>query len=272
MIDSTFHLAGAAGRRIAYTDTGAGPVVLLSPGMGDLRESYRALIPALVSAGYRAIAIDLRGHGDSDVRFDSYGDAETADDLITVLDAIGAERATVVGNSMSAGAAVITAAEHPDRIDAIVLSGPFVRPPTTPVALRVLFRLMTARPWAAAVWNAYLPSLFAGTKPADFAAYRGRVVAALRRPGRARAFSLTTHVDHAVAEARLDEVRAPSLVVMGELDPDFPKPADEAAWIGDRLGSEVLLVPDAGHYPHAQRPDLVTPAVLAFLGRVHEHA
>ena len=52
---------------------------------------------------------------------------------------------------------------------------------------------------------------------------------------------------HAPAEAVVDEVAVPTLVVMGTLDPDFPDPAAEAAWVAERTGGEVLLVEDAGH-------------------------
>ena len=55
---------------------------------------------------------------------------------------------------------------------------------------------------------------------------------------------------------------------MGEQDPDFPDPVAEAEWIGRRLHATVVLVPEAGHYPQAQRPDVVVPAVAAFLDRV----
>jgi pimeloyl-ACP methyl ester carboxylesterase len=62
------------------------------------------------------------------------------------------------------------------------------------------------------------------------------------------------------------------LVVMGELDPDFPKPADEAAWIREQLKAEVVMVPESGHYPQSQRPDVVNPAVIAFLNKVTARA
>ena len=47
---------------------------------------------------------------------------------------------------------------------------------------------------------------------------------------------------------------------MGDHDPDFPDPTIEARWITDTLRGELLMVPDAGHHPHSQRPDLVGPA------------
>ena len=67
------------------------------------------------------------------------------------------------------------------------------------------------------------------------------------------------------------EKLAVTLEVLGTLQqldeehPDFPKPADEAAWIKDQLNAEVLMVPEAGHYPQSQQPELVGPAVVAFL-------
>ena len=56
------------GGTIAYEVTGdAGPLVVLAHGMGDSREAYRFFTPALVQAGYRVAAVDLRGHGESSV-------------------------------------------------------------------------------------------------------------------------------------------------------------------------------------------------------------
>ena len=67
--------------RIAYDVQGTGPVVVLVPGMGDLRAGYRFLAPQLAAAGYTVASTDLRGHGESDTTFSSYGDPETAGDI-----------------------------------------------------------------------------------------------------------------------------------------------------------------------------------------------
>jgi pimeloyl-ACP methyl ester carboxylesterase len=55
---------------------------------------------------------------------------------------------------------------------------------------------------------------------------------------------------------------------MGEKDPDFPAPETEARWIADRLKGEVLMVPGAGHYPQAEFPEVVSPAVVEFVRRI----
>jgi len=122
------------------------------------------------------------------------------------------------------------------------------------------------RLWAASAGNLYLPQLYAGTRPADFAQYRAALTAAMWRPGYAKAFSLTTRTRHHDAEQALPTVKAPALIVMGDQDPDFPDPAIEARWITNTLHGELLMVPDAGHYPHSQRPDLGGPAVTTFAG------
>jgi pimeloyl-ACP methyl ester carboxylesterase len=257
--------------RIGYDVAGDGPLVVLVPGMGDLRAAYRFLAPALREAGYRVACSDLRGHGDSDATFTSYGDEETAADVIALIEELGGP-AVVVGNSMAAGSGVLAAAQRPELVAGLVLVGPFVRNPAASTLQRVLLRAALAPLWAAISWKSYLPKLYAGRRPADFGEYRGQVVASIRRPGYARAFSLTTRTSHAPAEARLADVAAPALVVMGEQDPDFPSPRAEADWIAGALRAEVVMVPEAGHYPQSQRPDLTTAAVLRFLNTVHHRA
>jgi pimeloyl-ACP methyl ester carboxylesterase len=266
----TSYLARPEGR-VAYDIDGTGPLVVVVPGMGDLRTTYRFTVPALRAAGYRVAATDLRGHGDSDTTFATYGDVETSADVVALIEDLGGP-AVIVGNSMGAGAAVIAAAERPDLVSGLVLVGPFVRNGKTNAMKRLVMRLAMAPLWAPIVWKSYLPKLYAGRRPDDFNAYRDLVVANLRRPGHARAFSRTTHTSHDPAEARLKDVTQPTVVLMGDKDPDFPDQKAEAAWIAKALHGEAVLVPEAGHYPQSQRPDITNDAVLGFLTTVHDHA
>jgi pimeloyl-ACP methyl ester carboxylesterase len=207
---------------------------------------------------------DLRGHGDSDATFSSYGDVDTASDVAALIDELGGP-AVIVGNSMAAGAAALVSADRPDLVDGLVLVGPFVRNGKMSAIQRILLRVAMARPWAATSWRSYMPKLYAGHRPDDFDEYRDTVVASLRRPGYARAFTLTTRTDHDAAEARLGDVSSPTLVIMGERDPDFPDPSEEATWIAETLHGSVAMVPEAGHYPQSQQPELTAEAVLSFL-------
>src|SRR3954454_1731879 len=257
--------------RIAYDTVGTGPLVICVPGMGELRSVYRRTLPALAAAGFRVVTMDLRGHGDSDATFGSYDDVAAGGDLLALIEHLGGP-AVVIGNSMGAGAAAWAAAERPELVGGLVLAGAGVRkPPMNPV-LALDSRVSVAGPGAPRVWASYLPKLYPGRRPADFAEHTAAIVASMRRPGHARAFSRTTRTSHAPVEARLDDVAAPVLVVMGDRDPDFTDAAAEGRWIAERLDGELLLVPGAGHYPHVEDPELVNPAVVAFIARVTSRA
>jgi len=256
--------------RIAYDVAGDGPLVLLVPGMGDLRRTYRFLAPALVAAGYRVATTDLRGHGDSEATFASYGDVETAGDLVALIESLGGP-AAIVGNSMGAGAAAYVAAERPELVSALVLVGPFVRDGSISAFTRIVMRVAMATPWAALSWKTYAPKFYAGHRPDDLGEVGVEVVASIKRPGYTRAFSLTTRTTHAPVEARLTAVTAPTLVVMGEQDPDFPEPKAEADWIASTLHGTALMVDEAGHYPQSQQPELVATAIGSFLAEAGIH-
>jgi pimeloyl-ACP methyl ester carboxylesterase len=267
---TTHYLTRPEGR-IAYDDEGDGALVVLVPGMGDPRSTFRFQTAVLRDAGYRVVSMDLRGHGESDTTFTSYDDESLAADIIALVESLGAPSA-VVGNSMGAGAAVIAAAQRPELFTRLGLIGAFVRNPPMNKATLAMFRVLIARPWARQVWKWYLPKLYAGRKPADFDAYRREVVETMGRAGRTRAFVRTTHTTHAPAEAAAPSVKTPVLIVMGALDPDFADPIAEAAWIADTVHGDVVIVDDAGHYPHSQQPAVVNSALLDFLGQESTNA
>ena len=75
--------------RIAYEVVGDGPLVVLSPGVADIRSTYRFLAPLIADAGYRVASVDLRGHGGSSTGWDSYSYPDTAGDLIQVIRKLG---------------------------------------------------------------------------------------------------------------------------------------------------------------------------------------
>lgn len=253
------------GGRIAVTSVGSGPLVLCVPGMGESRESFRHLLPGLAREGYRAAAMDLRGHGDSSADFAAYDDPAAASDILAVVESLGGEDTTVVGNSMGAAAAVLAAGSSPGSVDRLVLIGPFVRD-HGPAAGRLLLRLLLSRPWGHAAWRKYYLSLFGERLPEDHEEHVGRTLALLRRPGRWRAFQRTAQTSHASAEAVLQQVSARALVIMGDRDRDFSDPEAEAKWVAEALHGRYRMVPGAGHYPMGEQPEPVLAAILAFLG------
>ena len=108
------------GGRLAVHDFGAGPAfLLLHAGIVDAW-SWEPLTPFLLDAGYRVVAYDRRGIGDSVSEDVAYSDRA---DAIAVLDALGIERACLVGNSIGGMIAIDTAVEFPTRVAALVTVG-----------------------------------------------------------------------------------------------------------------------------------------------------
>lgn len=252
--------------KLAYTDYGgSGPLVLMLPGMGDLRAEYRFLAPKLAEAGYRPIPIDLRGHGESSVPWSSYDVPSVGGDILALIDHLNAGPAHVVGTSFSPAAIVWAAVERPDRVRSLILFSPFVRDaPMNPVS-KAIFWLMMNNPWRVRTWGMYYASLYPTHKPPDFDDYLSALLANLALPGRFQAADALANSSRQPSAERLKQVRAPTLVVMGTKDPDFPDPAGEGKLIAEQTGGTLALVEGAGHYAHAEMPEKAIPIVTDFL-------
>ncbi|MFJ9371147.1 alpha/beta fold hydrolase, partial [Nocardia sp. NPDC101769] len=120
------------GGQIAYDVAGEGPLVVLSHGIGDRRQAYRALVPQLVAAGYRVANADIRGHGESSMNWTSHDGStaisrtDVAGDLLALIRHLGGP-AVIVGHSISGGAATIAAARAPELVSGVVELNPFTK-------------------------------------------------------------------------------------------------------------------------------------------------
>lgn len=110
------------GVMLALLDEGEGQAVLMLHGFPDSARLWRHQVPALVGAGMRVIAPDLRGFGESDkpAAVDEYAIARSVADMIAVLDGLGIERAHVVGHDFGAVVAWALAATAPARVERLV--------------------------------------------------------------------------------------------------------------------------------------------------------
>lgn len=252
------------GGQLAVEVQGEGPLVICSPGMGDTRDAFTPFATHLAACGYRVACLDLRGHGESTTRFKCYGDEATADDLLTVIDALGGGQAVLAGASMSAAAAVIAAGRSPDKVSGLVLIAPFLRNGSGKM-MRWILHVALARPWGPSIWRIYAAKLWLGL--GDKAGERAaRSTASLTRPGRWAAFHATSAVDHDVVAPWIGRVQAPVLVVIGDADPDWKDPLAEAAWVASNFAdAETITVPGAGHAPMFECPEVVNPASSRFL-------
>lgn len=110
---------------IAYLEAGEGEPLVCVHGLGGTKASFLPTVSALAPEGFRVVAIDLPGFGDShkprDGRYDA---AWFADALVETLDQLEIERAHLVGNSMGGRIAIEAALTHADRVNRIVLLSP----------------------------------------------------------------------------------------------------------------------------------------------------
>ncbi|WP_405639149.1 alpha/beta fold hydrolase [Streptomyces sp. NBC_00019] len=123
-------VAAPAGR-LHLVEQGTGPLVLLVHGFPESWYSWRRQLPALAAAGYRAVAIDVRGHGRSSkpTATDAYRMLDLVEDNVAVVRALGEENAVVIGHDWGSTIAAASALLHPEVFRAVgLLSVPYAPP------------------------------------------------------------------------------------------------------------------------------------------------
>jgi pimeloyl-ACP methyl ester carboxylesterase len=129
VFDPKHHVVKANDIRIHVAEQGEGPVVLLCHGFPESWYSWRHQLSALADAGFRAVAPDMRGYGETESpqAIDQYTLLHLVGDMVGVLDALGVDRAVIAGHDWGAPVAWHAALLRPDRFRAVVgLSVPFI--------------------------------------------------------------------------------------------------------------------------------------------------
>ena len=139
MADWTHRYATINGIAMHYVEQGKGPLVILCHGFPHLWLSWRHQIPAIAAAGWRVVAPDMRGMGQTEAPADpaAYDVDHTVGDLIGLLDHLGERRAVFAGLDFGVFAIYDLAYRHPERVRAIIgLENPAWpdRPDTSPLA------------------------------------------------------------------------------------------------------------------------------------------
>ncbi|MFN8434830.1 MAG: alpha/beta hydrolase [Anaerolineales bacterium] len=250
--------------QIAYDVQGEGPLVVCVPSLGDVRGEYRFVVPELVKAGYRVATMDVRGHGETSTTWDDFSVAAIGEDILALIRELKAESAIVVGTSMGGGAAIWSAVEAPELIRGMLLIDPFVDGDSNPFFL-VLLSIMFSRPWGAAMWKKYYSSLYPTRKPSDFDLYLESLSQNINEPGRLEAVMAMMRASKRSSGERMPNVKQPALILMGSKDPDFKNPIAEAKRVAEAVRGDYKIIENAGHYPHAEMPEVTIPLMLDFM-------
>lgn len=251
-----------------HGDPSAPPVVLVHSAVVN-RRAWDGVVPHLVDAGYRVIAYDMRGFGEStseDVEFSGH------EDLLAVLDHFRLVRVAVVGNSMGAHFALDAIVAAPERFVAFAwvgggISG-FDRAPDA--AEQALFDAEEAAEEAAdwdlaAELDAQIwmdgPGQPSTRVPPEARAAFIRMDRELLEPGRVYGKRQKAEVP---AIDRLGSVRVPTLVVIGGLDTAGTRAAAERL-AADVPGARIVRMPDVAHIVGLEQPDMLAALIVELL-------
>jgi pimeloyl-ACP methyl ester carboxylesterase len=250
--------------QIAYDVEGSGPLAVCVPSLGDLRGEYRFLRPILLESGFRVATLDVRGHGESSIEWDDFSVAGVGEDILALVRKLEAGPAVIVGTSMGGGAAIWAAVEAPELIRGIILVDPFVDGEGN-FFLKLLSSIMFARRWGPSMWLKYYATLYPTRKPVDFDEYATALYANLKERGRMEAVRQMLYASKKASGDRMSQVTQPALVLMGSKDPDFKNPEAEAKRVAEALRGKYVMIENAGHYPHAEMPEMTAPLMLSFI-------
>lgn len=255
------------GGRIAFEVIGDhGPLIIAIPGIGDLRSTYRHIAPALADSGFRFVSMDLRGQGETSRDWNDYSSYTVGEDVVALIDHFGENEVYVIGNSLGGAASVVAAAKRPEAVKGVVMLNPFVRnEPMNPLMLGMI-KLMLSGPWGTSMWMKHYDSLHIH-KPADYDQHAAEIRASLKRPGRQRAFRKVGFTGHAKASTYIDSVKAPVTVMMGMDDKDIGDTQAMLEFLAESFDADTVAVPGAGHYLHAEQPELVMNTVLESIAK-----
>ncbi|MBM3458268.1 MAG: alpha/beta fold hydrolase [Armatimonadetes bacterium] len=258
--------AAANGITLYYEQEGAGPDLLLIPGLGGSTHVWYAQSKGL-SPVLRVTTVDPRGHGQSEKPSGPYSIPMLAADMAALIHTAGIAPAIVVGSSMSAMTAVQLAAEQPELVSAVVLVGgfPMLGPPGKE---RMEGRARTAEgegmgPLADLVASTALGAHTHRTQPALVGLFRAALLA---NDPQAYAASCRAIVEADVTP-QLARVHQPTLILLGSEEQVAPLPAARALKAGIPH-AEFVVLPQAGHLPFLEQPAAFNAALQEFVGRL----
>ena len=257
--------APVGGTRLFYEVKGTGPaVVLIHGGQLDCRMWDDQF--ATLAHQFRVIRYDVRGYGGSFQPDSLYSDAE---DLAGLLDYLDVKKPHIVGLSLGGRIAIDFVVAHPTRVSSMTLAGPglsgYEPPDAAETDLRMWNLIKAARDEGpvkvAALW---LKDPFMAP-----AMEQGRLVALLQKLARENAHCwlqnpVLQRSPRPSAANRLDEIKVPTLLVIGDRDVPQAKATVETLEKGVS-GSKKVVIKGAGHMVNMEKPEEFNNVVLTFL-------
>lgn len=256
-----------------FIEEGDGPLVVLLHGFPEFSYAWRHQMPAFARAGFRAVAPDLRGYGQSPKPpgVDAYRMTRIVDDVRALLERLGSTPCIVVGHDWGAFAAWYFAMAHPELVrKLVILNVPHPAPlsrelrRSTRQKLRLLYQLLFRVP--------VVPELLMRLGGKPILRFLGRFTREdIEMYARAWRGSFTPmfHYYRAMPRARREmrrlirPIQIPTLLIWGEREPVFTRATTEnfQEWVPN---ARVAFVAGAGHFAQEDAPEDVNRLLLAF--------
>lgn len=278
-LNADIRFAEANGLRFAYLEQGEGPLVLMFHGYPATARSFSAVQERLAAAGYRAVAVFMRGYAPS-APAEDYSVRALGRDVVALIGALGAEKAVVIGHDWGASAvyeAAFVAPEKIEKVVGLVVPHPRAIDESFNVARDAPHFLYYQSPFAARlVWSdgfQHLRDIYALWAPSydPPEPVIEDVLATFKAPGTIEAalgyyHALVRNGEGNRTLSAQGEIKVPALVVAGARDgaikPDvFPRAA--SAFTG---GYRFEVLDGVGHFPQLEAPDRLSDVILEFLG------
>lgn len=251
---------------IAYEDQGSGPAVVLIHGYPFNRSMWNEQTAALIDR-FRVVALDLRGHGDSESSTGASTMKLMAQDVAALMDELKIERAVVGGLSMGGYVTLVFHELFPERVEKLLLADTRAQADTDEAkATRAKQAQKILAEGMAGIVDAMLPKLLSP----ETVSKRPEVVK------RVRDMMLHTNPEGAAAALRgmaerddqterLSQIKVPTLIVVGREDPLTPL-ADSEKLHQRIAGSQLIVIENASHVSNIERPEQFNRALNDFLG------
>ena len=260
------------GTRYAYVEQGSGPLVFFGHGLLASKEMFRAQIDAL-SDRYRCVSVDWPGHADSGPPPEGWDFWRMAEDTAEfVRDVLGETTGVFCGLSQGGFGFMRLALRHPEMVRGLVLMDTSAAPepaenlePYRELAEAVRNGDDETRRGATGVAAAILYGQTWRDANPEALEHEIQLMLSHDREGQYVA-------DHAVFDRddisdQISAITAPTLVICGE--DDIATVPEKSQFIASQIaGSELVMIPDAGHHSALENPEPVTAAIEAFLARI----
>jgi len=254
----------ANGINVHYESAGeAGPWVIFSHSLACNGSMWERQAAALAPT-HRVLRYDTRGHGKTEAPGGPYTLDQLAGDVVGLMDALAIDRAHFVGLSMGGMIGQTAALAHPGRFASLTLADTTSRYPAEFMAV-----------WEGRIHQALEQGMESHVEPtlerwftAGFRAGRPEALPPVAEMIRSTPVAGFVGCCHALSKVntypRLEEIRCPVLVMVGEQDPTTPvaMARDIHAAIP---GSELVVIPDAAHISNIEQPEAFTSALVRFL-------